>query len=173
MSVSFGLKASTPKRRGAAPLAAFTVTEEDENEAVLSEVDKLAESERLQSEGNVAADAEKYSSALRAWDKAIRLTPARAVLHEQKAQVFLQLDRYWDAVQCASQAAALESGWADAFLTLGRAQLGLGEPELALKSMETALQLKPDLQEAQNEIAEVRVLVLQRQQQPSAVSKRI
>ena len=54
MSVSFGLKASTPKRRGAAPLAAFTVTEEDENEAVLSEVDKLAESERLQVRSHLA-----------------------------------------------------------------------------------------------------------------------
>lgn len=42
-------------------------------------------------------------------------------------QVFLQLDRYWDAVQCATQAAALDADWADAFLTLGRAQLGLGE----------------------------------------------
>ena len=30
-------------------------------------------------------------------------------------------------MQCATQAATLESGWADAFLTLGRAQLGLGE----------------------------------------------
>lgn len=173
MSVSFGLKASTPKRRAAAPLAAFTAVEDDENEAVLSEGQKQAESERLQSEGNVAADAEKYSSALQAWDKALRLTPARAVLHEQKAQVFLQLGRYWDAVQCATEAAALESGWADAFLTLGRAQLGLGEPELALKSMETVLQLKPDLQEAQNEIAEVRVLVLQRKLQPGGVSRQM
>ena len=48
MSVSFGLKASTPKRRAAAPLAAFTAVEDDEHEAVLSEVEKLAESERLQ-----------------------------------------------------------------------------------------------------------------------------
>lgn len=48
MSVSFGLKASTPKRRAAAPLAAFTAVEDDENEAVLSEGQKQAESERLQ-----------------------------------------------------------------------------------------------------------------------------
>ena len=80
------------------------------------------------------------------------------------------------------------------------------QPELALQSMETVLQLKvchirisaspyqsdvmhiwvlrlvakqmlsglqPDLLEAQNEIAEVRVLVLQRKQQPSGVSQRI
>ena len=33
--------------------------------------------------------------------------------------------------------------------------------------------LQPDLEEAQNEIAEIRVLVLQRKQQPDATSKRI
>ena len=33
--------------------------------------------------------------------------------------------------------------------------------------------LQPDLEEAQNEIAEIRVLVLQRKQQPDAASKRI
>lgn len=33
--------------------------------------------------------------------------------------------------------------------------------------------LQPDLQEAKNEIAEVRVLVLQRKQQPGAANKRI
>lgn len=90
------------------------------------------------------------------------LTPFRAQLHEQKAQVFLQLGRFWDAVQCATRATELDMTWADAFLTLGRSQLSLGEPELALKSMETALQLQPELEEAQIEIAEVRVLTLQR-----------
>ena len=39
-----------------------------------------------QHEGNAAADAEKYSAALKFWDQAIRLTPLRAALHEQKAQ---------------------------------------------------------------------------------------
>ena len=49
MSVSFGLKTSTPRKK-AAPLAAFTETgaEDDEKETVRSELEKLAESERLQ-----------------------------------------------------------------------------------------------------------------------------
>jgi len=87
-------------------------------------------------------------------------------------QVFLQLGRFWDAVQCATRATELDVTWADAFLTLGRSQLGLGEPELALKSMETVLQLQPELEEAQTEIAEVRVLTLQRKH-PDAATKRI
>ena len=40
-----------------------------------------------QNEGNVAADANRFSTALQLWERAIRLTPDRAVLHEQKAQV--------------------------------------------------------------------------------------
>ncbi len=44
-----------------------------------------------------------------------------------QVQVFLQLGRFWDAVQCATRATELDVTWADAFLTLGRSQLGLGE----------------------------------------------
>ena len=40
-----------------------------------------------QNEGNSAAVAEKYSTALHLWNQAILLTPFRAQLHEQKAQV--------------------------------------------------------------------------------------
>ena len=48
MSISFGLKASTPRKKAAGHLAAFSGAEDDEDEVVLSEADKLAESERLQ-----------------------------------------------------------------------------------------------------------------------------
>lgn len=42
-----------------------------------------------QNEGNSAADAEKYSTALHLWNQAVLLTPFKAQLHEQKAQVNL------------------------------------------------------------------------------------
>ena len=48
MSISFGLKASTPRKKAAALPAAFNGAVDDEDEVVLSEADKLAESERLQ-----------------------------------------------------------------------------------------------------------------------------
>ena len=48
MSVSFGLKTSTPKKRTPVSLAAFAEPADDEPEAILSESEKLAESERLQ-----------------------------------------------------------------------------------------------------------------------------
>lgn len=171
--ISFGLKTSRSKRKVPSPLPAFAEAEYDEPAPALSEAQTLSESKRLQNEGNSAADAEKYSTALHLWDQAISLTPFRAQLHEQKAQVFLQLGRFWNAVQCATRATELDVTWADAFLTLGRSQLSLGEPELALKSMKTALQLQPELEEAQTELAEVQVLILQCKQHPDATIKRI
>ncbi|DBA79134.1 TPA: hypothetical protein ACH3X1_008971 [Trebouxia sp. C0004] len=157
--ISFGLKKSRSKKTVASPLSAFAEPEHDEPAPALSEAQTLSESDRLQNEGNSAADGENFSTALHLWNQAISLTPLKAQLHEQKAQVFLQLGHFWNAVQCATRATELDATWADAFLTLGRSQLGLGEPELALKSMDTALQLQ--------------VLVLQRKQHPDATTKRI
>ena len=41
----------------------------------------------LQEEGSLKAEAAKHSEAIRLFDKALGLTPTRAVLHELKAQV--------------------------------------------------------------------------------------
>ena len=144
------------------------------------------------------------------------------------AQVFLQVERHWNAVQCATRATELDPNWADAFLTLGRAQLGIGEvvhvssavllqscsleavrnlieqcrksfpvhaaracsaehgdsiaaQGMCCASMPSHVSLnancmalsQPEFEEAQSEIAEVRVLVLRHRQQPDAAKQRI
>ena len=69
-----------------------------------------------------------HSAAIRAWDSALALSPDNAaVLHELKAQVYLERDRAWDAVQSASKAASLAPSWPEGHVTLGRSQLNLGE----------------------------------------------
>lgn len=45
----------------------------------------------------------KYVEALGKWEAAIVLVPTRAVLHEQKSQVLLELGRMWMAVQAATR----------------------------------------------------------------------
>ena len=43
----------------------------------------------LQASGNERAEANDYSGAIKLWNRALLLTPDRAVLHEMKAQVFI------------------------------------------------------------------------------------
>ena len=120
--------------------------------------------------GIAAAAAEDWSSALKSWNEALAKGPSlklAAELHENKAQVLLELGRTWEALKAATLATECEPQWAPGFLTRGRAQLNYGEPELAMESLEMVLKLEPggELAEAAAaDLATVRVLVLQRKQ---------
>ena len=46
----------------------------------------------------------KYVAALGKWEAALVLTPEKAVLHEQKAQVLLEIGETWKALQAATPA---------------------------------------------------------------------
>ncbi|KAL0314368.1 UNVERIFIED_CONTAM: Tetratricopeptide repeat protein 33 [Sesamum angustifolium] len=93
----------------------------------------------------------KYREALGKWESAITLMPERAILHEQKAQVLLELGEAWNALKAATRATELEPRWAEAWVTLGRAQLNYGEPDCAIESFDKALALKPDSVEAKDD----------------------
>ena len=45
----------------------------------------------------------KFREALTKWEAALLLTPEKAVLHEQKAQVLLELGDSWNAMKAASR----------------------------------------------------------------------
>ncbi|KAJ3176835.1 Tetratricopeptide repeat protein 33 [Geranomyces variabilis] len=71
-----------------------------------------------------------------AWAKNIR-----GRLRESCAQAHMQRDEWFLAVKQASAATEILPKWAVAWQTLGRAQLGFGEPALAVTSFETAFEL--------------------------------
>lgn len=52
--------------------------------------DSQAKSKRLQDEGALLAENERYWEAIKYWDEAIELTPGSAVLYEMKSQVMKQ-----------------------------------------------------------------------------------
>jgi tetratricopeptide (TPR) repeat protein len=49
----------------------------------------------------------KYREALGKWEAALTLAPDVPALHEQKAQVLLEIGDAWNALKAASRASAL------------------------------------------------------------------
>ncbi|KAL2538445.1 tetratricopeptide repeat protein 33 [Forsythia ovata] len=120
--------------------------------------------EEYEAQGNKLAQDGNYREALGKWETAIILMPERAVLHEQKAQVLLELGESWHALKAATRATVLEPTWAEAWITLGRAQLNFGEPDCAIESFDKALAIKPDSVEAKDDIQTASHLVKRRKQ---------
>lgn len=122
----------------------------------------------FQAQGDKLAEDGKYREALGKWEAALTLIPENAVLHEQKAQVLLEIGDSWNALKAATQAAELEPSWAEAWITLGRAQLNFGEPDSAIESFDKALAIKPDSEEAQDDRHTASHLIKRRKQLHSA-----
>ncbi|XP_043698312.1 tetratricopeptide repeat protein 33 [Telopea speciosissima] len=135
--------------------------ENQPSESLNSEL-KLAES--FQSEGNKLAEEGRFQEALGKWEAALTLMPKRAVLHEQKAQVLLEIGDAWSSLKAATRATELEPSWAEAWITLGRAQLNFGEPDTAIESFDRALAIKPDSEEAKDDRKTALNLVKRRKQ---------
>lgn len=105
--------------------------------------DCSAKSKRLKDEGTLLAEQGRNWEALKRWDEALQLTPDDAVLYEMKSQVLINLQEVFLAVQSAEMSTKLRPLWWEARQTLGRAQLSLGEVELAVRSFQVALHLHP------------------------------
>ncbi|XP_028757590.1 tetratricopeptide repeat protein 33-like [Neltuma alba] len=132
----------------------------------LSEARRLAK--EFQAQGDKLAEDGKYGEALGKWESALSLTPDVAVLHEQKAQVLLEIGDAWNALKAAIRATELQPSWAEAWVTLGRAQLNFGEPDCAIESFDRALSIKPDCVDAQGDRKTASHLVKKRKQLHSA-----
>ncbi|KAG4969459.1 hypothetical protein AAZX31_13G022200 [Glycine max] len=118
----------------------------------------------FQAQGDKLAMDGKYREALGKWEAALALAPDVPVVHEQKAQVLLETGDAWNALKAATRATELDPSWAEAWVTLGRAQLNFGEPDNAIESFDRALALKPDYEEAQDDRKTASRLVKKRKQ---------
>ncbi|KAF0932188.1 hypothetical protein E2562_008717 [Oryza meyeriana var. granulata] len=128
--------------------------------------------ESLQHLGNKLAEEGKYHEALGKWEAALTLMPNNAILHEQKAQILLELGDAWRALAAATRATELDPSWPEAWVTLGRAQLNFGEPDSAILSFDKALAIKPDYDEAKSDRETAARLVKKRGQLHSSGSNR-
>ncbi|OAY64751.1 tetratricopeptide repeat protein 33 [Ananas comosus] len=121
-------------------------SEPESIDSIDPDLDRLVES--LRSQGNQLAEDGRYHEALGKWEAALNLMPDSAVLHEQKAQVLLELGDAWNALRASTRATQLKPSWPEAWVTLGRAQLNYGEPDSSIESFDKALEIKPDYEEA-------------------------
>jgi tetratricopeptide (TPR) repeat protein len=121
-----------------------------------------------QAQGQDLAEQGCWDKALAAWDQALAACAHQPVhvaaeLCELRAQVLLEMGRDYEAIQAAQRGATLAHDFAPAHLTLARAQLNLGEPQLAVASFQRVLELQPEHAEARTELAGAQMLALKQQ----------
>ncbi|KAH7971111.1 hypothetical protein HPB49_018836 [Dermacentor silvarum] len=113
--------------------------------------DCAQKSRRLRQEGTTLAELDRNWEALKKFDEALQLTPGDVTIHEMRAQVLMLLREDFAAVQEAEQVVKLDPSWWVAHQTLGRAQLQLGEIQMALRSFCSAVHLNPADEELRTE----------------------
>ncbi|KAF6721123.1 Tetratricopeptide repeat protein 33 [Oryzias melastigma] len=105
--------------------------------------DCAEKSRRLKDEGTALAEQGRHWEAIKKWDEAIQLTPDNPLLYEMKSQVLTILHEVFPAVKAAEMAVKFRPLWWEGWQTLGRAQLNLGEVDLAVRSFQIAIRLCP------------------------------
>lgn len=167
--IKFGWKKKTGENvakdgeGGKRDLKAFTEDEDEEKPAdnkdefdwllahhrrkVMRLEDAKSKAERLKQEGCTLAENERYWESIKRWEEAITLTPHDETLHEMMAQSYTQVGEVYPAVVSARTAVRCNALWWVSHQTLGRAHLGLGEVDMAIKSFSRAIHIRPDLPE--------------------------
>lgn len=110
-----------------------------------------AESARLIDEGIFLAERQRYWEAINRFDDALSYKLNEGKLYEMKAQALLELNELHPAVEAAEKAIKKAPLWAEAYQTFGRAQISIGNIDIAIRGFCIALHLKPDFEEITKE----------------------
>jgi len=118
--------------------------------------------EMLRTKGDQLAGAANFVPAVRAWREALFFcedNEIRAILYEQIAQVLMEVDQLFNAVLAAEEAVKLRPQWGVAYLTLSRAQLQWGDPDVALLSLEKGLVVDPTSEEIKESLEQIKKIL--------------
>lgn len=118
--------------------------------------------EMLRTKGDQFAEEEEFIPAVRAWREALFYSDDnefRGTLYEQLAQVLMEVDQLFNAVVAAEEAVKLRPSWSVAYLTLSRAQLQWGDPDVALTSLEKGLDIDSDNSELKESLEQLKAIL--------------
>jgi tetratricopeptide (TPR) repeat protein len=101
----------------------------------------IIKSAKLREQGCNYAENREYSLAIKCFNDGLILTPQCHLLHELKAQVYLQLEQYLKAAESAKYSVELQPNFADGFITLARIYRELGEVKNSVECYRTAKSL--------------------------------
>ncbi|KAI6658021.1 Tetratricopeptide repeat protein 33-like isoform X1 [Oopsacas minuta] len=113
--------------------------------------DKTALIQRHKTEGIQFAEKGDLELSVKSFEEAIKLSTHDSTIFEMKSQVHLRLNQIFPAIIDAHKSIELSPTWGAAYQTLGRAQLGHGDLDLALKNFQKCLHSEPDNTEARDE----------------------
>lgn len=102
---------------------------------------------RLKREGSLLAEQGRFWEAISRWNEVLLEESSDVGLLDMKAQSLIQLHEWIPAIESCEIAIKSKKNWWPIYQTLGRAQLGLGEVKLAIRSFQISFHLNPAEQE--------------------------
>ena len=127
--------------------------------------DKRMVCRRLKEEGNTLAACERYWEALSKFRRAIDYQeeddgdlPEISILYELSSQCYSELGELYPAVRAAEQAVTLNKTCGVATRSLARAQVNIGELDLARVSIQRSLHMDPECEESWEDLKHIRDL---------------
>jgi tetratricopeptide (TPR) repeat protein len=129
----------------------------DEDEASnydisINGVNDVQEIEKLTEEGCSFAETGNFGTALKIWNT---IKPCSFIIHEMKAQAYLNIDSLISAAKEAAMAIELNPSWSCGYHTLARVQREMGELDLSIENYKCAKSIDPSNAEICDELIEV------------------
>lgn len=126
--------------------------------AMRNDIKGLREALGASREAIVAFHQRDYGTAIEFYDQALRADPDNAYILNLKAYSLFKLKRPADAIRTQSEGIRVDPSYAWGYFDLARFQCAAGRFDAARKSIETAIESRPDLRARMDKDGEFRTL---------------
>jgi tetratricopeptide (TPR) repeat protein len=110
----------------------------------------------LKAEGNALFKAENYKEAIKKYKEAIGVAPS-AALYTNRAQCYVRMNRFRDALMDCDNALTLDRTWARAYIRKAECHMKLKEYEQAIETLAGGIGVLPGDKDMPGLLAEARI----------------